>query len=753
MEEEYNNSEKRHKLSKHKKKNKYEKKQKKKKKYSSEKREEWVELKPSVVSTNNSNELREEKEEEKNEGLTNKKREEWMELSPSAIPTVNSDEFREKKRLEKKAKNEDLITEKQDYRAKELNPYWKHGGTGLPQEETAEITRHQTGDAGLSWLRRAYRRIKERAQEENRTMEDVAAERWGSLERLESMLAKSEEFSRELKNTDRISNKSNREATIKYSSKMSKPVDGDTYAALHTNHSSFHGEPYVKKSRMPQVSSSVSRWKKKEFNVRDNDDSCKALESRNLLEDSHQSSEVTTRETKTVVLSEKETNELGAKIVKAEILASKSRNLLKDSHHSSEVTKNETKTVVLSDKEMNELGAKVVKAEILGNTEYANKLKAQLQAAREVKETMPRASAFGNRKSNTKDDVEDIVLARSDGKGYYKPVMGSNKTEQFNQKKQKVITHDAKGSRVRYFADDDKFSLQQLFEKEKGTTADDQNADFANIAGKMKIKVTEDYDLDDMFTSDVAKKQTMAMSQARDRSLAILEHRKLREALEQCPYCIDNNKMKKHLLISMGNKSYLCLPPYQSLTEGHCLIVPVSHISSATLLDEDVWNEIMLFRKALTKMFKDLDKDVVFLETSMRLKHKPHMCIECVPISTEEGDTAPIYFKKAILECETEWAQNKKLVDLSKKDIRHSVPKGLPYFSVDFGFQGGFAHVIEDEYLFPSYFGKEIIGGMLDLEPQLWRKPKKENFENQRKKVLQFIEWWNKYDFTEKDKN
>ncbi|XP_022241343.1 CWF19-like protein 2 isoform X1 [Limulus polyphemus] len=700
MEEEYNKPEKRHKSSKHKNKNKYEKKE-KKKKYGSEKREEWVELSPSDISTVSSNELREKKRQEKKEALITEKREEWMDLSPSAIPTVNSDEFREKKRLEKKKKNKELITEKQDYKVRELNPYWKHGGTGLPQEETAETTRHQTGDAGLSWLRRAYRRIKEKAQEENRSMEDVAAERWGSLERLESMLAKSEEFSKELKNADRISNKSGRESTRKYGSKMSKPVDDDTYVALHQNHSSFHGEPYVKKSRMPQVSSSVSRWKKKEFIVTDNAVSCEASESRKLLEDSHQSSEVTS---------------------------------------------NETKTVVLSEKEMNELGAKIVKAEILGNTEYANKLKAQLQAAKEAKETMPQANISSKRKSNT----EDVVLVRSDGKGFYKPVMGAYKTEQFNQKKQKVKTHDAEGSRVRYFADDDKFSLQQLFEKEKGTTADDQNADFANIAGKMKVKVTEDYDLDDMFTSDVAKKQTATMSQARERSLAILEQRKLREALEQCPYCIDSHKMQKHLLISMGSKSYLCLPLYQPLTEGHCLIVPISHISSATLLDEDVWNEIMLFRKALTKMFRELDKDVVFIETSMRLKHKPHMYIECIPISTEEGDTAPIYFKKAILECETEWSQNKKLVDLSKKDIRHSVPKGLPYFSVDFGLQGGFAHVIEDERLFPFYFGKEIIGGMLDLEPQLWRKPKKENFENQRKKVLQFSEWWNRYDFTEK---
>ena len=34
------------------------------------------------------------------------------------------------------------------------------------------------------------------------------------------------------------------------------------------------------------------------------------------------------------------------------------------------------------------------------------------------------------------------------------------------------------------------------------------------------------------------------------------------------------------------------------------------------------------------------------------------------------------------------------------------IPKGLPYFAVEFGLDGGFAHVIEEEESFPYYFGK-----------------------------------------------
>lgn len=155
-----------------------------------------------------------------------------------------------------------------------------------------------------------------------------------------------------------------------------------------------------------------------------------------------------------------------------------------------------------------------------------------------------------------------------------------------------------------------------------------------------------------------------------------------------------------------------------------------------------------MFRKSLVKMFEDKELDCIFLETNMGLRKHSHMIYECIPLPKEVGDMAPIYFKKAIMESDEEWSMNKKLIDLSSKDIRKSVPRGLPYFAVNFGLQGGFAHIIEDQYKFPHYFGKEIIGGMLDLEPRLWRKGIRESFEDQRKKTLQFAQWWKPYDVT-----
>jgi len=36
-----------------------------------------------------------------------------------------------------------------------------------------------------------------------------------------------------------------------------------------------------------------------------------------------------------------------------------------------------------------------------------------------------------------------------------------------------------------------------------------------------------------------------------------------------------------------------------------------------------------------------------------------------------------LILQKAVLECGTEWATNKKLVDLSGRDVCQAIPKGL----------------------------------------------------------------------------
>ncbi|KFO94672.1 CWF19-like 2, partial [Buceros rhinoceros silvestris] len=211
----------------------------------------------------------------------------------------------------------------------------------------------------------------------------------------------------------------------------------------------------------------------------------------------------------------------------------------------------------------------------------------------------------------------------------------------------------------------------------------------------------EYYTLDDMFVSKAAKRARSGEEEEIQRRKAIREHQQLAARMERCPYCFDSGELSKHLIIAIGTKDF-----HGSAKAKETIVRAGRALTVEHKLKIRSLRTFRLFRNALVKMFEDKDLDCVFLETNMSMKKRYHMVYECIPLPKEVGDMAPIYFKKAIMESDEEWSVNKKLIDLSSKDVRKSVPKGLPYFSVDFGLQGGFAHIIEDQHKFPHYFGK-----------------------------------------------
>ncbi|KAJ8984559.1 hypothetical protein NQ317_006846 [Molorchus minor] len=389
----------------------------------------------------------------------------------------------------------------------------------------------------------------------------------------------------------------------------------------------------------------------------------------------------------------------------------------------------------LTEKQLNALAAKLVKAEIMGDTKLVEELKEKLEHAR------------NSHKNISQDNLEEeILLTHMDSRGHSQPVKSSEYGESSTHyKRKKNIETHRDGQRVRYFADDDKYSLKQMFENEKYTSIDVQNKEFAKIVSKMGKRD----DLEEVFSDEIRKKESDHKTELKNRSRAINESQKMINGLDKCNKCIQSELMQKHLMVSMGETIYLAVPHFEPLTDGHCFIIPVRHVPCSTQLDENEWSELLNIRRSLVRLFNSKGQDVIFFEISMSFHRFPHMIIECVPLPKEEGEMAPIYFKKAIDESETEWAQNKKLISLKDRNVRKAVPKGLPYFAVSFGMEEGFAHVIEDEQLFPFNFAQEIIGGMLDLHHSKWRKPKTQGFEEQSKRVLTFSKEWKMFSCTE----
>ncbi|VDN07280.1 unnamed protein product [Thelazia callipaeda] len=227
----------------------------------------------------------------------------------------------------------------------------------------------------------------------------------------------------------------------------------------------------------------------------------------------------------------------------------------------------------------------------------------------------------------------------------------------------------------------------------------------------------------------------------------------LEKTLESCQFCVETSRFQKHCLIALGRNAYLSSVPWQPLVKEHCLIAPTMHYSSTVTLDEDIYEEIQGFKRALVSMWQNEGMDCLFVETAKNVKHRKHMYIECIAIPNEVVQLAPIYFKKAIDDSEDEWVSNKKLIDLCKRggDIRKVIPKGFSYFSVDFGLQPGYAHVIEDENRFPYNFAHEIIGGMMDLDRKQWRTNQCISKEEQRANTAELKRLWESVDWTKNE--
>ncbi|XP_015594629.1 CWF19-like protein 2 isoform X2 [Cephus cinctus] len=680
-------------------------------------------------------------------------RDEWMNL-PGLFPCTSRSELRQSKTELTENKQDSAILRHPGQSERELNPYWKDGGTGLPLTETEHPKSGRLMDA--AWLKKSLQRAQEQATEEGKSLEEIAAERWGSLETIKSMIADAEAWSHNeygsrkdkkfaTTNDDnyykkydkrRIYGSNSRERRHRSRSRSSerqgpyRSQDGH-YKSEECNNDRYEDRERRNKYREKYDNEYYERRQKPSFKKPNQDD--------NTVDRSSASSRSAgTKRWQKLEIQEMNKKEQSERIIK-ELEKEKLEKVESDSNgvdSESEQNSENEEDKVLTEAELNQLGARIVKAEIMGDNELAAELKIKLENAREIRKNAPVKPSKGA-------EQETVILTRTDNRGMSRPVEPRSQYQEpagGRRKKKRVETHTS-GERVRYFADDNKHSLQEMFQQEKGRSTAEDEASFANIASK-------GMDMDEMFEHKISHQESDAKKDARDRMRAIHEHKKMARSLDNCRWCVDSKEMLKHMIVAMGTKVYLSLPSHTSLTIGHCILSPIHHVICQTQLDEDIWEELQAFKKALTKMFKDQDEDPVFFEISMGHHRFPHMQLECIPLPKEVGDTAPIYFKKALLECEMEWSTNKKVVDLSGRDVRRAIPKGLPYFAVDFGMQGGFAHVIEDERLFPRNFAQEIIGGMLDLDHSLWRKPRRENFDTQRKKVMEFAEMWKKYDFT-----
>ncbi|KAJ3032965.1 hypothetical protein HK097_005015, partial [Rhizophlyctis rosea] len=487
---------------------------------------------------------------------------------------------------------------------RELNPYFKDGGSGHPPSDqpTETVTSappsrsYQFGDNGANWRMMKLKRVYETAEAEKRSVDDVALERYGSLEDFED--AKEERAfldQRRAGRGDRNKRDEGYRPTVRSGASFQRPTD--------------------------------------EFG-------------RELREEPPRFSRPT-EPVKSVPTSSSQTP---AKPI-SETSSSRVPSILPQTAPS-----RASSTPVLTKDELNKLQAKALKAKLTGLPD-AEALEKEF--GREKR----RADEVGQQDTIMLSNIDSRGRLQDIGTTSTQPVsQGHRKREKFKVEKD---THDEHGNRIRYSAAEDKLGLNDLIMQERMASAHDYDDVMASrIAGDTTFKNDLDYidDSADRFSQKKGK------TEEQKRARAVQDFRRNQTAQQKCPFCFQDDQKPRAQIAALGNKTYLAMPEVISMVPGHCLIVPMDHALTTLECDDDTWDEIRNFQKCLIQMFAKENRGVLFMEQVINFKWRKHTVIECIPVPMDKWEDAPAYFKEAILSSEEEWSQHQKVIETGKRE-------------------------------------------------------------------------------------
>ena len=181
---------------------------------------------------------------------------------------------------------------------------------------------------------------------------------------------------------------------------------------------------------------------------------------------------------------------------------------------------------------------------------------------------------------------------------------------------QKFRSHGEDGARLSYFADDDGAELADLVREERrGEAAAADDLIGSHISKRKNFKpehlgVDEEYDNDGALgvlgrTQERGKKRRggngggiSEEEAARQRQVQAFQRAERQQ--QSCVLCLQNPNRPRHLVVAIGQTSYLRLPsPKRSACQGHCLIVPMEHIPCTRVADDNTLGDMRNFKKSL----------------------------------------------------------------------------------------------------------------------------------------------------------
>lgn len=305
-------------------------------------------------------------------------------------------------------------------------------------------------------------------------------------------------------------------------------------------------------------------------------------------------------------------------------------------------------------------------------------------------------------------------------------------------------------------------SIEDMVREEKRTRGQ-AGGEGVRLAERIAKDAKFDDDLEYLDENAEKLAKRVHKSEINLKNMAVNEYQKMNKVLDTCPLCHHEDRQPPQdqpiaPILALGTRVYLTLATEPELkgAEGGAVVVPISHRTNLLECDDDEWEEMRNFMKSLTRLYHEQGREVLFYENAAAPHRRLHAALVAIPIPWDLGDTAPAFFREAILATEEEWSQHKKLIDTGKKAregagklaFRRSIAKEMPYFHVWFTIDGGLGHVVDDASRWPrgDLFAREIIGGMLDCEPDNIKKQGRWSRGDPRAET--FKKRWRKFDWT-----
>ncbi|KAG6000499.1 hypothetical protein E4U21_005405 [Claviceps maximensis] len=382
-----------------------------------------------------------------------------------------------------------------------------------------------------------------------------------------------------------------------------------------------------------------------------------------------------------------------------------------------------------------------------------NRLRAQMMKAKlrrapetaQLEQAYNRAVALVSSSSSSQNAPQAVVL-------------GTMHNRQLAGARGEVQPLDTKRGRERGLVQENNDLTIQDMLREERRTKNAPGGEALRLAERIAKDGRFDNDLEYMDENASKLAQRVHKSELNLKNMAVTQFQRLNRVLDACPLCYHEEQNRPPIapVVSLATRVFLTLPPEPEISPGGAVIVPLSHRVNLLECDDDEWEEIRNFMKALTRMYHQQGREVVFYENAAAPHRHFHAAMVAVPIPYSEGATAPAYFKEAFLSSDEEWAQHRKIIDtgagardgMGRMAFRKSLAKEMPYFHVWFTLDGGLGHIVEDADRWPrgDLFAREVLAGIVDAEPGVAKKQGRWVRGDER--VEGWRKGWRKFDWT-----